>query len=60
METKPLSRTRWLRPAFIIIALVRVFLAGLTTVSETYLGWQTATGRYIVEHYQIPSTTRLN
>jgi tetratricopeptide (TPR) repeat protein len=60
MEMKPLSRARWLRPAFITIALVYAFLAGLHTVSETDLGWQMATGRYIVEHYQIPSTTLFN
>jgi tetratricopeptide (TPR) repeat protein len=36
---------------------VYAFLAGLHTVSETDLGWQMATGRYIVQHHQIPSTT---
>jgi tetratricopeptide (TPR) repeat protein len=57
METKPLSGARWLRSALIGIALVYAFLAGLHTVSETDLGWQMATGRYIVQHHQIPSTT---
>ena len=57
MEIKPLSGARWLRPALIGIALVYAFLAGLHTISETDLGWQMATGRYIVQHHQIPSTT---
>jgi tetratricopeptide (TPR) repeat protein len=56
MEMKTLSAVRWLRPALIGIALVYAFLAGLHTVSETDLGWQMATGRYIVQHHQIPST----
>jgi len=54
---KPLSPAPWLRPALIAIALIYAFLAGLHTVSETDLGWQMATGRYIVQHHQIPSTT---
>jgi len=54
---KPLSAARWLRPALIGIALVYALLAGLHTVSETDLGWQMATGRYIVQHHQIPSIT---
>lgn len=53
---KPLSGARWLRPALIGIALAYALLAGLHTVSETDLGWQMATGRYIVQHHQIPST----
>jgi tetratricopeptide (TPR) repeat protein len=57
MEMKLLSGARWLRPALIGIALVYALLAGLHTVSETDLGWQMATGRYIVQHHQIPSTT---
>src|SRR5260370_18869627 len=57
MAMKPLSPAPWLRPALIAIALIYAFLAGLHTVSETDLGWQMATGRYIVQHHQIPSTT---
>jgi tetratricopeptide (TPR) repeat protein len=57
MDIPPLSRAAWLRPALIAIAIVYAFLAGLHTVSETDLGWQMATGRYIVQHRQIPSTT---
>jgi tetratricopeptide (TPR) repeat protein len=56
---KPIEGPRhdWLRTALIVIALVYAILAGLRTVSETDLGWQMATGRYIVQHHQIPSTT---
>jgi tetratricopeptide (TPR) repeat protein len=50
------GRRNWLRTALIAIALVYAVLAGLRTVSETDLGWQMATGRYLVQHHQIPST----
>jgi tetratricopeptide (TPR) repeat protein len=40
-----------LRAALIAYA----FLAGLRSLSEFDLGWQMATGRWIVEHRQIPS-----
>src|SRR5215470_15516960 len=46
----------WLRVAMIAIALVYALLAGLQTVSDPDLGWQLATGKYIVQHHQIPST----
>jgi hypothetical protein len=57
MHVKPFSRVDWVRTLLVGIALVYAFLAGLHTVSETDLGWQMATGRYIVQHHQIPSTT---
>jgi tetratricopeptide (TPR) repeat protein len=38
------------------IALIYAFLAGLRTVSEFDLGWQMATGRWVVQHHHIPST----
>src|SRR5579871_6454134 len=37
-------------------AVVCAFLAGLRTLAEFDLGWQMATGRWIVTHHQIPST----
>ena len=40
----------------IALALLYGFLAGLRTVADFDLGWQLATGRYIVEHKQIPRT----
>ena len=45
----------WLRVVLIAIAIVYALFAGLRTVSETDLGWQMATGRYIAQHHQIPS-----
>jgi len=42
--------------ALIVIALLYAVLAGLRTVNDFDLGWQLATGRWIVEHHQIPST----
>jgi tetratricopeptide (TPR) repeat protein len=57
MEIKSLSRADRQRCALIAIALIYAFLAGLHTVSETDLGWQMASGRYIVQHHQIPSIT---
>ncbi len=38
------------------IALVYAFLAGLRTLADPDLGWQMATGRWIVQHHRIFST----
>jgi tetratricopeptide (TPR) repeat protein len=38
------------------LALLYAFLAGLRTVADFDLGWQLATGRYVVQHKQIPYT----
>ncbi len=56
MNVEQDRRRDWLRLALIAIALVYALLAGLRTVSETDLGWQMATGRYIVQHHEISST----
>ncbi|MBZ5705967.1 MAG: hypothetical protein LAN63_11475 [Acidobacteriia bacterium] len=39
-----------------LIALLYAFLAGLRTVTDFDLGWQLATGRWVAQHHQIPST----
>ncbi len=39
-----------------IVALAYALLAGLRTVTDWDLGWQLATGRWVVQHHQIPST----
>jgi len=47
------------QPVFFVVAavvLVYAFLAGLRTVIDGDLGWQLATGRWIIQHHQIPST----
>ncbi len=37
------------------VALIYAFLAGLRTVSDYDVGWQMASGRWIVQHHHIPS-----
>ena len=37
------------------VALAYAFLAGLRTVSDFDVGWQLATGRWVVQHHQVPS-----
>jgi tetratricopeptide (TPR) repeat protein len=54
METKPRGDRDWVRLCLIAIALTYALLAGLRTVSDLDLGWQLATGRYLVQHHQIP------
>jgi tetratricopeptide (TPR) repeat protein len=39
-----------------LLALVYSFLAGLKTVVDFDLGWQMATGRYVLAHHAIPHT----
>lgn len=39
-----------------VAALVYALLAGLRTVMDYDLGWQLATGRWVAQHRQIPST----
>lgn len=48
--------------AFIIpaIALIYALFAGLRTVGDPDLGWQLATGRWIVQHRAIPATDVLS
>ena len=54
MITQSRGRPDWLRISLIVLALSYAFLAGLHTVSDLDLGWQLATGRYLVLHHQIP------
>jgi len=37
-------------------ALAYALLAGLRTVTDWDLGWQLATGRWVAQHHQVPST----
>ncbi len=43
-------------PSLMVLALVYAALASLRTVINFDLGWQVAAGRYVVQHWQIPST----
>ena len=45
---------------FILIVLFSAFCAGFHTVSEYDMGWHLATGRYVVQHHQIPRTDVLS
>ena len=38
-----------------VIALIYAFLAGLRTVSDFDLGWQLATGRWVIQQHRIPT-----
>src|SRR5215470_13368454 len=51
------TRHDWVRTALAAIALIYALIAGLRLVNETDLGWQMATGRYIVQQHAVPSTT---
>ncbi len=54
MPTRSEGRPDWLRVCLIVLALSYAFLAGLHTVTDLDLGWQLASGRYFVQHHQIP------
>jgi tetratricopeptide (TPR) repeat protein len=56
MASTRLKPADWVRVSLIAIALLYAFFAGLRTVADFDLGWQIATGRYIVQHHSIPST----
>jgi hypothetical protein len=51
---------RWATYLLITVALLYAAVAGLRTVGDTDLGWQLATGRWIVQHHSIPSTDVLS
>jgi len=42
------------------VALAYAFFAGLRTVQDFDLGWQMATGRWVVEHHRVPSVDVLS
>ena len=42
------------------IALIYAFLAGLRTIEQYDAGWQMATGRWVVQHHQVPSVDVLS
>jgi tetratricopeptide (TPR) repeat protein len=54
------SRTKYLPWALSAIALAYAVFAGLRTVSDPDLGWQLATGRWILQHRAIPYTDVLS
>ncbi len=52
-HTERLSRTAV--RVLVLLALLYALFAGLRTVADPDLGWQLATGRYVIQHHQIPS-----
>src|ERR1019366_2982577 len=55
MKLSGTKTTDWVRYSFVAIAILYAFFAGLRTVADFDLGWQIATGRYILQHHSIPS-----
>src|ERR1700692_2222334 len=51
---------RALAAFFILLVVVTALCAGLHTVADPDMGWHLATGRYVVQHHQIPSTDVLS
>ncbi|WP_158793584.1 M48 family metallopeptidase [Granulicella sp. L60] len=45
-----------LRRGLIVLALLYALIAGLKTVVDFDLGWQMATGRYLLQHHAVPRT----
>jgi tetratricopeptide (TPR) repeat protein len=56
----PPNWRRYALGALMALVLVYGILAGLRTVTDPDTGWQLATGRYIAQHHQIPSTDVLS
>jgi tetratricopeptide (TPR) repeat protein len=48
------------RSIFILLVLLSALCAGLHTVADEDMGWQLATGRYVVQHHQIPRSDVLS
>lgn len=45
---------------FVFLVLLSALCAGLHTVADYDMGWHLATGRYVVQHHQIPNTDILS
>ena len=60
MEALDSIRRDPLRATLTVLVLFYAFVAGLKTVADPDLGWQLATGCYIVQHHTIPSTDVLS
>src|SRR5208337_2629704 len=50
----------FVRSIFILPILISALCAGLHTVADEDMGWQLATGRYVVQHHEIPRTDVLS
>jgi tetratricopeptide (TPR) repeat protein len=52
----PAQPRQILLTSLLALALIYAFFAGLHTVARADLGWQLATGRWIVQNHRVPST----
>jgi tetratricopeptide (TPR) repeat protein len=60
MQQQNCVHGQWVRLFLFALAVTYAFLAGMKTVGDLDIGWQLATGRYIVQHWRIPSTDVLS
>jgi hypothetical protein len=54
-DSRPSSLQRKLFYTLAAIAILYAFLAGLRTLKDYDLFWQMSTGRWVVQHHQVPS-----
>jgi tetratricopeptide (TPR) repeat protein len=56
MDLSPAKLQLYVVRSLMALALLYAFVAGLRTVADFDLGWQLATGRFVLQHRQIPYT----
>ncbi|HXW13001.1 MAG TPA: hypothetical protein VEN79_00700, partial [Terriglobia bacterium] len=54
MDPPPAKLHVYVVRSLMALALLYAVVAGLRTVADFDLGWQLATGRYVLQHRQIP------
>ena len=60
MQISPESCNRVAKFIFIFLVLLSTLCAGLHTIADSDMGWHLATGRWTVQHWQIPRTDVLS
>lgn len=60
MRIAPEKSYRALRLVFTLLVLLTALCAGLHTIGDNDMGWHLATGRWVVEHRQVPRTDVLS
>src|SRR6266496_2054808 len=59
-QAAPPAKHSPIRHALVLLACVYAALIALHTLTDFDLGWQLATGRWVVQHHVIPSTDLLS
>src|SRR6266536_1870316 len=59
-QAAPQTKHSPIRQALVLLACVYAALFAFHTLTDTDLGWQLATGRWVVQHHAIPSTDVLS